>query len=75
MSESNAQDRYDRMLEDSPQMTLDERIARLKEQRVHIEELTAELRAAREEREQQFKETVSAVESDDSTPEVLTNYE
>lgn len=74
MSDPDAQDRLDKMLGDSHQMVLDERMARLKKQRVHIEELTAELRAARKEREQQFKQTVTAVENED-TPEVLTNYE
>jgi len=71
-------------------MTHEERMEQLKEQRSHIEDLTAELRRARREREakleEQFEELesddgseldemITELESEDTTPEVLTNNE
>ena len=67
MNQSDAQNRFDRMLEESTvdEMTLDERIMRLEEQRVELEQLEREIRKMNEKRAAKFDETISAVESDD----------
>lgn len=75
MSQSDAQDRFDRMLEESHQMTPEERIEQLQQQRLTLAEIDQALRHARREREARYEQAVERIEHSDDTPEVLPNNE
>lgn len=69
----SSRNEYDELLEDIDEMSIEERVAAMEEQRDTIEELTEALRAANDRRAERFDELVALVEEsngEDELPEV-----
>lgn len=67
---------YDELLEDAEELSIEERVAAMEEQRDTIEELTEALRAANDRRAERFDELCEMVEESNGVedlPEIQDN--